>query len=131
MALTYYGIINLLFIGMLVFSGRIRKATEPWFITEDLNHRRVLLFIIAGVVIFTLCTTGIILMLKKYKPGFYLFLGGAVLVLVSDFFLLEFDWIRYLINTGFIFILGILHFTGICYRKRTDVGDYSSIKPDI
>jgi hypothetical protein len=93
MALTYYGIINLLFFGMLIFSGRIRKATEPWFEEEGFNHLTLLLFIIIGLFVLLLCTSGIFLMLKQRKGGFYLFLAGAAFLWITDFFLLEFDWI--------------------------------------
>jgi len=118
MALTYYGIINLLFLGMIIFSGKIRKANQPWFDSEGFDTKTLYIFIILGFIILLMCTSGIFLMLKKRRGGFYLFLAGAILLLVSDFFLVEFDWMRYLINSGFIFLLGILHFTGKCYSKK-------------
>jgi hypothetical protein len=117
MALTYYGILNLLFLGMLVFSGYIRKATEHWFEAESITNTSLILFIIIGLLILLMCTSGITLFLYRRKGGFYLYLAGAVILWVADFFLLEFDWMRYLINSGFIFILGIMHFTGRCYNK--------------
>jgi hypothetical protein len=118
MALTYYGIINLLFLGMLVLSDRIRKATEPWFESEGFSNTTLLLFIIAGLLILLICTSGLVLFLRQKKGGYYLFLSGAIFLWIADFFLLEFDWMRYLINSGFIFILGIMHFSGKCYRYK-------------
>lgn len=119
MAITYYGIINLLFLGMLVFSGRIRQATEPWFEKEGFSAQTLLIFIIIGLTILFMCTFGIFLMMRKRKGGFFLFLAGAIILWIADFFLLDFDWIRYLTNSGFIFILGILHFSKRCYGKPT------------
>ena len=118
MALTYYGIINLLFLGMLIFSGRIEKATEPWFQAEGFSNLTIIIFIVIGLLILLMCTSGITLFLKQRKGGYYLFLAGAVILWVADFFLLQFDWLRYLINTGFIFILGVMHFSGKCYAER-------------
>jgi hypothetical protein len=115
MALTYYGIINLLFLGMLIFSGSIRKATEPWFEKEGISNIGLILFILLGLLILIMCTSGITLFLKQKKGGYYIYLAGAIVLWIADFFLLEFDWIRYLINSGFIFLLGIMHFTGKCY----------------
>jgi hypothetical protein len=118
MALTYYGILNILFLGMLVFSGYIRKATEHWFEAESITNTSLILFIVVGLMILFMCTSGITLFLNQRKGGFYLYLAGAVILMAADFFLLEFDWMRYLINSGFIFILGIMHFAGKCYKNR-------------
>jgi hypothetical protein len=118
-ALTYYGILNLLFLGMLVFSGYIRKASDPWFELEGTSPALQAMIIITGLLILLACTSGIVLFLRQRRGGFYIFLGGAVLLWIADFFLLEFDWIRYLINTGFIFFLGILHFSRKCYKNNS------------
>lgn len=123
MALTYYGIINLLFLGMLIFSGRIEKATEPWFETEGFSNTTLIIFIVLGLLILLMCTSGITLFLQQRRGGFYLFLAGAASLWVADFFLLQFDWMRYLINTGFIFILGVMHFSGKCYKIRRKKSD--------
>lgn len=117
MAITYYGILNLLFLGMLVFSARIRQAAEPWYTTDGIDNMKIILIILLGLAILTMCTSGIVLMLKKRRGGYFIYLAGAVILWVADFFLLEFDWIRYLINSGFIFILGVIHFSGRCYGK--------------
>ena len=57
-------------------------------------------------------------MLKKHRAGFYIYLAAAILLLGTDLLLLEFDWMRYLVNSGFIFILGLVHFSGRCYGKQ-------------
>ena len=118
MALTYYSIISLLFLMMLVFSGRIREALEPWFGPEGLNRQKLMFFIFSGLIIASACASGIVLMLKKHRAGFYIYLAAAILLLGTDLLLLEFDWMRYLVNSGFIFILGLVHFSGRCYGKQ-------------
>lgn len=117
MALTYYGLINLLFVAMLVLHDRMLRAVRPYFEIENFNEKALLYFIIAGTLILLLCNAGLLLMSMKRKGGFYLYLSGAVILLIIDSFFLQFDLIRYLLNTGFIFILGVLHFTGKIYGK--------------
>jgi len=83
-----------------------------------------------AVLILVLCNAGLLLMQWKKKWGFYIYLSGAIVLLVIDSFFLQFDLLRYLLNTGFIFITGILHFTGRCYgnpprrvRKRVKAAE--------
>lgn len=122
MAQTYYGIINLLFLLLVVFQERFIRAVRPYFQTENLNEAVLRYFLLSAAAILLLCNAGIAMMQFRRKNGFFLFLAGGVILLIIDTFFLSFDWVRYLLNSGFIFLLGLLHFTGRAYgrpqRKR-------------
>lgn len=97
------------------------KAVAPYFEKENINEKTLLAFIATATLILLSCNAGILLILLKKKAGLYFFLTGAIILLVIDSFFLQFDVIRYLLNTGFIFIVGFLHLTGRCYGKPTRV----------
>jgi len=116
MALTYFLILALLFIAGVVFSGRIIQAVSPYFSSEKPSPEIFRWFAIGGATLYSAAAAGIILFLLKRKTGFYLFFISAVIIFSLDLAFLHFDWLRYLTHTGFIFILGIAHFSKRCYN---------------
>jgi hypothetical protein len=118
MALTYFLVLFIMFFVALVFSGDITKTISYYYRGPDFNPSAIIWFILVGTFVYLSGVTGIILMLANRKSGFYLFFLTALTILLLDFIVLDFDWLRYLIHSGFIFLLGILHFSGRCYIKR-------------
>jgi uncharacterized membrane protein YgdD (TMEM256/DUF423 family) len=118
MALTYFLVLFIMFFVALVFSGDITKTISYYYRGPDFNLSAIIWFTLVGTFVYLSGVTGIILMLANRKSGFYLFFLTALTILLLDFIVLDFDWLRYLIHSGFIFLLGILHFSGRCYIKR-------------
>jgi hypothetical protein len=116
MALTYFLILALLFLAGSVFSSNITQAISSYYGPGDASPDRFRLFVMAGAALFSSAVAGIILFMLNRKAGFYIFLIAALAIFSLDLFFLNFDWLRDLIHTGFIFILGIAHFSKRCYR---------------
>jgi hypothetical protein len=116
MALTYFLIMTLMFFAALVYSKEIIRATGHYYSPEDFDESGIVGFILAGTFLFMLSSSGIVLMLLKRRTGFYLFIAAVLAIFITDLVLLDFDWLRYLILSGFIFLLGILHFSKKCYK---------------
>jgi hypothetical protein len=115
MALTYFLILAFLFLAGLVFSRHIFQVIISYYSSDDPFPHLFRWFIIAGAALFSIAAAGIILMLFDRKVGFYIFFVAALVIFALDLAFLNFDWLRYLIHTGFIFILGIAHFSRRCY----------------
>jgi len=123
MALTYFLILALLFLVGSVFSGNIIQAISSYFGPEDASPERFRWFAIAGAALYSAASAGIILFLLNRKAGFYIFFIAALAIFSLDLSFLNFDWLRYLIHTGFIFILGIAYFSKHCYYKHDKSSD--------
>ena len=118
MALTYFLILALLFLAGSVFSGNIIQAISSYYGPEDASPERFRWFLMAGTALYSAASAGIILFLLSRKAGFYIFFIAALAIFSLDLSYLNFDWLRYLIHTGFVFILGIAHFSKKCYYKH-------------
>lgn len=116
MALTYFLILALLFLAGLLFSDTLANALQPYYGAGFDIKSHFKWFIVSGTVLFMMTSAGIIFFMLKRKIGFYLFLFSCVITLILDLSFLHFDWLRYLIQSGFIFLIGIAHFSGKCYR---------------
>ena len=116
MALTYFLILALLFLAGAVFSGKIVQVLSSYYNPDDSSPAIFHWFAFVGSALYLLSVTGIILFILKRKAGFYIFFIAALIIFTLDLALLNFDWLRYLIHTGFIFILGIAHFSKRCYN---------------
>jgi hypothetical protein len=114
-AMTYFLILALLFLAGVIYSGNIISMISSYYGSQD--HLSVFfhLFISIGAILYFLSATGILLFMLNRKMGFYLFFAAALIIFSLDLSFLTFDWLRYLIHTGFIFILGIAHFSKRCY----------------
>ena len=117
MALTYFLVIFMLFTAALVFSGDIIRALSHYLPPGDFEDRSVVLFTLSGAILFGGATAGIILFLFSRRSGFYLFFLTTLVIFILDFIFLEFDWMSYLIQSGFIFLLGTMHFSKRCYSR--------------
>jgi hypothetical protein len=115
MALTYFLILALLFLAGAFFSGKIIQSISPYYGHGETAPEIFGWFAITGAFLYFAATAGIILFLLKRKAGFYLFFIAALIIFSLDLAFLNFDWMRYLIHTGFIFLLGIAHFSRRCY----------------
>ena len=115
-ALTYFLILALLFLSGAVFSGKIITLISPYYSPENQLPAFFNGFAIIGSLLYFLSSFGIILFLLKRKAGFYIFFLSTLLIFSLDLIFLNFDWLRYLIHSGFIFILGIAHFSKRCYN---------------
>jgi hypothetical protein len=115
-ALTYFLILALLFLAGSVFSGKIIQAISAYYGPEDSSPGLFRWFAMAGTALYFTSVAGIILFMLKRKIGFYIFFIAALVIFSLDLAFLDFDWLRYLIHTGFIFILGIAHFSKRCYN---------------
>jgi hypothetical protein len=115
MALTYFLILALLFLAGALFSRNIIQAISSYYGPEEISPARLRWFVMAGAALYASASAGIIILMLNRKAGFYIFLIAALAIFSLDLFFLNFDWLRYLIHTGFIFILGIAHFSKKCY----------------
>jgi hypothetical protein len=115
MALTYFMILALLFLAGSVFSGRIIEIISPYYGTENPLPPQFLSFTLGGAALYFIASSGIILFMTKRRAGFYIFFAATLIIFSLDLTFMTFDWLRYLILTGFIFILGIAHFSKRCY----------------
>lgn len=115
MALTYFLILAFLFLAGIIFSERVIQAISPYYSAGENLMQYFKWIAFAGAFLYFSASSGIILFLFKRKFGFYLFFLAALIIFILDFVFLNFDWLRYLIHTGFIFILGIAHFSKRCY----------------
>jgi hypothetical protein len=114
-ALTYFLILAFLFLAGSVFSGKIIEIINSYYNPGDSFQGYFRLFTITGAALYLTASVGIILFINKRKAGFYIFFTAMLAIFLLDFSFLEFDWLRYLIHTGYVFILGIGHFSGKCY----------------
>lgn len=115
-ALTYFTLLALLFLSGLIFSGKIIAIITPYMVDSEKSPGLFLPFALTGTLLFLTASAGIVIFFMKKKWGFYLFFAAALAIFGLDFLVLTFDWIRYLALSGFIFLLGMAHFTGRCYR---------------
>ena len=114
-ALTYFLVPALLFTAGLGYSGKIIRFIEDYYKPGDISPENFTL--VAGVCSFLYFASaaGILLFMLNRKFGFYIFFLSAVITFSLDLTFLDFDWIRYLIHSGYIFLLGIAHFSRRCY----------------
>ena len=115
-ALTYFLILAFLFLAGSVFSGKIIEIINSYYNPGDSFQGYFRLFTITGAALYLTASVGIILFINKRKAGFYIFFTAMLAIFLLDFSFLEFDWLRYLIQTGYVFILGIAHFSKKCYN---------------
>jgi hypothetical protein len=116
MALTYFLILALLLLAGFVFSGTIIEAIRNYYDPEDISPVLIRWSFFAASSLYLLSVAGIILFMLNRKGGFFIFFLAAVIIFSLDLAFFSFDWLRYLIHTGFIFILGIAHFSKRCYH---------------
>jgi hypothetical protein len=116
MALTYFLILALLFLAGSIFSGRIIEIIGPYYSIENPFPPLFIGFALGGAALYFISSAGIILFMLNRRIGFYIFFVSVLVIFALDLTFLVFDWLRYLIVTGFIFMLGIAHFSRRCYR---------------
>ena len=114
--LTYYLILALLFIAGSVFSGKIIEIINSYYNPGDYFHGLFRWFAFTGSALYLTASAGIIIMMNNRRAGFYIFFIAVLAIFALDLYFLEFDWLRYLIHTGSVFILGIAHFSKKCYN---------------
>lgn len=114
-ALTYFLILALLFLAGTIYSSKIIGLLAPYYSTDDRLPVFFTGFSVVGTLLYFLSSAGIVLFMLKRKSGFYLFFLATLIIFSLDLAFLNFDWLRYLIHSGFIFILGIAHFSKRCY----------------
>lgn len=113
-ALTYFLILALLFLTGLIFSGKIIEIISAYYSPEDSLPGNFIWIALIGSTLYIMAVAGIILFILNRKVGFYIFFAASLIIFSFDFAFLIFDWFRYLVHSGFIFILGIAHFSKRC-----------------
>jgi hypothetical protein len=114
-ALTYFLILALLFLAGLIFSVEIFQAIEKYYVEGEISRQLYTWIALGGTLLYMSSVAGILLFIFKKKFGFFIFFMAAVVIFSLDLSFLEFDWLRYLVHSGFIFMLGIAHFSKRCY----------------
>jgi len=114
-AMTYFLILALLFLAGSIFSGRIIDIISPYYGPAENPTALFKGFTLTGASLYFISVFGILLFMLNRKAGFYIFFLAALVIFSLDLAFLDFDWLRYLIHSGFIFILGIAHFSKRCY----------------
>jgi hypothetical protein len=117
MAMTYFLTLALLFLAALIFSGKIIDIITPYYVIKDDLPVFFNLLALSGSALYFTAVCGILFFMLKRRSGFYIFFGAALVIFSLDLTFLAFDWLRYLILSGFIFILGIAHFSKRCYNR--------------
>ena len=115
-ALTYFLVIMLLFATAVIFRTGIIRAVGYYFDPSEYDPGKITLFILSGAILYLLASAGLILQSLKRRIGFYIFFIIALMILVLDLIFLDFDWLRYVIQSGLIFLVGIAHFSKRCYH---------------
>lgn len=115
-ALTYFLILALLFVSGSLFSGKIVEIINSYYDPGEDFHGLFRLFAISGAALYLTASVGIILVMNNRKAGFYIFFIALLAIFILDLSFLKFDWLRYLIHTGFVFVIGIAHFSRRCYH---------------
>lgn len=117
MAFTYFGLLFLLFASGLFYKGTLTGIFALYLPGDENLPKEIGFFLISGFFLYLSAITGLIVLMLKKRAGFYIFILSAVLMLVIDLVFFDFDWLRYLIITGFVFVLGVFHFSGGCYPR--------------
>jgi hypothetical protein len=120
MVMTYFFILALFFIAASIFSGEITGIMTNYFDPEAFNPSKIIWFVVIGAFLFSLCSAGLILQSFRRKGGFYLFFSTALVILALDLIFLNFDWLRYLIHSGLMFLAGVVHFSKRCYTGKPE-----------
>jgi formate hydrogenlyase subunit 3/multisubunit Na+/H+ antiporter MnhD subunit len=118
--LTYFLVLTLLFLAALVYYGEIIRIMENYFDPQVFEAQKLRWFIIIGTILFSFCSAGLILQSFRRRGGFYLFFSSALVILTLDLIFLEFDWFRYIIQSGLIFLTGMVHFSKRCYTGKPE-----------
>jgi len=117
-ALTYFLILALLFFAGLIFSGKIIEIISAYYNPEDSFPGNFIWVALIGSIVYIIAVAGIILFILNRKAGFYIFFAASLIIFSLDLTYLIFDWFRYLVHSGFIFILGIAHFSKRCNNRH-------------
>jgi hypothetical protein len=117
-ALTYFMVLTLLFLSGLVYSELIRDILNE-YAQPEAPGPGFLWLAASGFILFAGASAGLILSMRKRRGGFYITALVILAIMALDFYFFTFDWLRYLIHSGLIFLLGIAHFSGRCYRRQT------------
>jgi hypothetical protein len=117
-ALTYFLIPALFFLAGLIYSGKIIDFIREYYRPGDISANNYMWVTGLGSFLYFTAVAGILLFLLNKRIGFYIFFIASVAIFSLDLIFLEFDWIRYLTHSGFIFILGIAHFSRRCYARK-------------
>jgi hypothetical protein len=116
-ALTWFGIYLLVFIALLLFSGRLAEIFS-WYAQPGVPGKiDIRLFAGAGTFLYLIVFSGLVIMYSRRPWGLSIFIPGLIALMALDFSFMNFDWLRYLVNSGFAFLVGILHFSRGCYKK--------------
>lgn len=118
MVMTYFVILSLIFIAGLIFSGEIRRILENYVDPTLFKPHSIVWFFTMGSLLFSLSSLGLILQSFRRRGGFYLFFLAALTILTLDLSILPFDWFRYLVHSGLIFLAGMVHFSKRCYTGK-------------
>jgi hypothetical protein len=108
---VFFGIISLLFLISLFYSGSIIRIINEYIPERSVAPIQVILIVIAGFLLHSAAFTGTVLMLKMKKTGYILF---GISVLIICLYQLFQDKIS-LFTTLFYIILIILF--GLFYKK--------------
>ncbi len=117
MALTYFLILALLFLAGLIYSVSISDILSAYYNDQANLPLYFKSNALTGFILFLTASAGIVLFMLRRKAGFYIFFAASVVIFALDLSFLVFDWLRYLVHSGFIFVLGIAHFSKRCYSK--------------
>jgi len=115
MALTYFLILALLFLAGLIYSVSISDILSAYYNDQANLPLYFKSNALTGFILFLTASAGIVLFMLRRKAGFYIFFAASVVIFALDLSFLVFDWLRYLVHSGFIFVLGIAHFSKRCY----------------
>jgi hypothetical protein len=109
-ALTYYGIMFLMALGMLIFSGSVKETLSNYYPETANISIKVYSFLIIAVLLHLSSCTGIVL-IKFFdkKWGYLLFSFSAGIILILDLIFFHFDWLHFLINIILISLMSIVY----------------------
>ena len=85
-AFVLFGIITMLFLVSVFWSGRITEVINQYASGDKYSHSQLVLFTLAGFILHAISFTGIIMIWNLKKTGYYLFSLPVLLISVYQLF---------------------------------------------
>ncbi|MBL7137952.1 MAG: hypothetical protein ISS17_04175 [Bacteroidales bacterium] len=119
-AWVYYSILAALFLLALFYAGWITEIIHQYIPDQSWSNVQVSLLFLGMFVLHAMAFSGVILLWKGRRTGYYLFSVPTILIIVFHLFRPEISWL----STAVYAILVILF--GFLYRQMKKLSDVSN-----
>lgn len=105
---VYNGILFILMVTGLLYPGVIRDILLQYFPSFSLSVSTAFILMLCGALVFAISITGLVLLWKLRRPGFYLFASAQIVMLATLVFMLKsFDYINISIALVIVILFGL------------------------